>query len=282
MLGGKITGYRAIAEEVTDAVCRHLGAADRHCTTADTPLRAPQRHARGRQRAGRPPEAFPQFPICTAAGSRTLSASRLREPAPGRTAFTALPGRRRTGGARGREEHCVRLSDFMRRRTLLGASEDQGWDAAPACRSDPAYRARVVSGARGCGDSPTIGGDRLAPSQPGESLPPTTRQHGRQGDDPAEGRPVGTWQRTSPRRDSPQHAPRPFPRTCSSAGDPDRTRRARRELPDLRVGLFQLLPRIRDLIRQEEPPIGAQAEIDQLFRERVICSRPVRSVDWLI
>jgi glycerol-3-phosphate dehydrogenase len=30
-----------------------------------------------------------------------------------------------------RQEHCRRLSDFMRRRTLLGASEDQGWDAAP-------------------------------------------------------------------------------------------------------------------------------------------------------
>jgi glycerol-3-phosphate dehydrogenase len=29
-----------------------------------------------------------------------------------------------------RFEHCVRLSDFIRRRTLLGASTDQGWDAA--------------------------------------------------------------------------------------------------------------------------------------------------------
>jgi glycerol-3-phosphate dehydrogenase len=30
-----------------------------------------------------------------------------------------------------RVEHCVRISDFIRRRTLLGASADQGWDAAP-------------------------------------------------------------------------------------------------------------------------------------------------------
>jgi glycerol-3-phosphate dehydrogenase len=30
-----------------------------------------------------------------------------------------------------RAEHCLRLSDFIRRRTLLGASTDQGWDAAP-------------------------------------------------------------------------------------------------------------------------------------------------------
>jgi glycerol-3-phosphate dehydrogenase len=29
-----------------------------------------------------------------------------------------------------RFEHSVRLADFIRRRTLLGASTDQGWDAA--------------------------------------------------------------------------------------------------------------------------------------------------------
>jgi glycerol-3-phosphate dehydrogenase len=34
-----------------------------------------------------------------------------------------------------RHEHCRRLSDVMRRRTLLGASADQGWQAAaPAAR----------------------------------------------------------------------------------------------------------------------------------------------------
>jgi glycerol-3-phosphate dehydrogenase len=31
-----------------------------------------------------------------------------------------------------RVEHCLRVSDFIRRRTLLGASAGQGWDAAPA------------------------------------------------------------------------------------------------------------------------------------------------------
>jgi glycerol-3-phosphate dehydrogenase len=30
-----------------------------------------------------------------------------------------------------RVEHCRRISDFIRRRTLLGASADQGWAAAP-------------------------------------------------------------------------------------------------------------------------------------------------------
>ena len=37
VLGGKITGYRAIAEEVTDAVCRQLGAL-RRSSTAEAPL----------------------------------------------------------------------------------------------------------------------------------------------------------------------------------------------------------------------------------------------------
>src|SRR5688500_2895984 len=37
VLGGKITGYRAIAEDVTDVVCKRLGAAGRTCSTAERP-----------------------------------------------------------------------------------------------------------------------------------------------------------------------------------------------------------------------------------------------------
>src|SRR5260370_42260201 len=37
VLGGKITGYRAIAEDATDAVCRQLGV-ERPCHTAQQPL----------------------------------------------------------------------------------------------------------------------------------------------------------------------------------------------------------------------------------------------------
>jgi glycerol-3-phosphate dehydrogenase len=83
VLGGKITGYRAIAEEVTDVVCRRLRQAAR-CTTADTVLPAPPSHA-----------------------ELTMHA-----------AFAAT------------HEHCVHLSDFMRRRTALGATADQGWGVA--------------------------------------------------------------------------------------------------------------------------------------------------------
>ena len=49
VLGGKITGYRAIAEEVVDVVCRRLRAR-RRCTTAERPIAG-----RGRRgRVGRP------------------------------------------------------------------------------------------------------------------------------------------------------------------------------------------------------------------------------------
>ncbi len=83
VLGGKITGYRAIAEDATDVACRRLGIAAR-CTTARIPLPAPLAH-------------------------RDLAAQ---------AAFTATC------------EHAVHLSDFIRRRTALGASADQGWSVA--------------------------------------------------------------------------------------------------------------------------------------------------------
>lgn len=84
ILGGKITGYRAIAEEVTDVVCRRLGRGAR-CTTAHALLPAPPPHA-------------------------DLAAH---------AAFAV------------RHEHCLHVSDFIRRRTALGAAADQGWSLAP-------------------------------------------------------------------------------------------------------------------------------------------------------
>jgi glycerol-3-phosphate dehydrogenase len=81
--GGKITGYRAIAEDATDAVCRRLGRRAA-CTTARTPLPEPLR----------------------------------QEDLAAHAAFAVA------------HEHAVHLSDFMRRRTALGASADQGWSVA--------------------------------------------------------------------------------------------------------------------------------------------------------
>jgi glycerol-3-phosphate dehydrogenase len=84
VLGGKITGYRAIAEDVTDVVCQRLGNTAA-CTTARTALPGPVPH-----------------PDISAHAAFAVG-----------------------------QEHAIHLSDFMRRRTALGASADQGWGVAP-------------------------------------------------------------------------------------------------------------------------------------------------------
>jgi glycerol-3-phosphate dehydrogenase len=84
VLGGKITGYRAIAEDAIDVVCRRLGR-NSPSSTARTVLPRPADHSDLASRA----------------------------------AYSAD------------HEHVVHLSDFMRRRTPLGASADQGWGVAP-------------------------------------------------------------------------------------------------------------------------------------------------------
>ena len=129
VLGGKITGYRAIAEEVTDAVCESVGI-KRPCTTAVTPLPG----ARGDStRAASSGVAGPPAFLSAVYGSRAgevlalaRSAADLDRPVSPRYPDIAAQV---VYGVR--FEHCVRVSDFIRRRTMLGASADQGWDAAP-------------------------------------------------------------------------------------------------------------------------------------------------------
>jgi glycerol-3-phosphate dehydrogenase len=148
VLGGKITGYRAIAEDVVDAACRRLGSS-RRCVTAETPLPGARSFEKSRS-----------MPISGA--SATASGPGANEPEPirgqaellqhlvdlygSRAADVVALAKAETGLDRPlssrypdiaaqvvfgvRFEHCVRLSDFIRRRTLLGASTDQGWDAA--------------------------------------------------------------------------------------------------------------------------------------------------------
>ncbi len=123
VLGGKITGYRAIAEEVTDKICRRLGAPDRKCATADTPLPG----ARGADQR-RHDHLYDLY------GARASEVRALAEAEPHLAG--PLSSKYPDVGAQVifavRSEHCARLSDFLRRRTLLGATEDQGWDAAGA------------------------------------------------------------------------------------------------------------------------------------------------------
>lgn len=128
VLGGKITGYRAIAEETIDAVCRRLGATDRRSVTADTPLPG----ALGRGSGAVPDHAGVTPHLYDLYGTRAEQVLALARTAPelGRPLSPAYPDIAAQVVLGVRSEHCVRLADFLRRRTLLGASPDQGRAAA--------------------------------------------------------------------------------------------------------------------------------------------------------
>ena len=127
VLGGKITGYRAIAEEVTDAVCRRLGATERRSTTAETPLPGARSTSSSADRTREIPTFLYDLYGARAADVVGLAQStseldrRLSPKYPDIAAQVVFSVR---------FEHCVKLSDFLRRRTLLGAAPDQGMDAA--------------------------------------------------------------------------------------------------------------------------------------------------------
>lgn len=121
IMGGKITGYRAIAEDATDIVCRRLGV-DRRSTTADEPLPG----ARGTR------ETHVAAHLYDVYGNRAADVARLaasnRELT--RTLSPKYPDIRAQVVFAVRHEYCVTVEDFIRRRSLLGATADQGWDAA--------------------------------------------------------------------------------------------------------------------------------------------------------
>lgn len=131
VLGGKITGYRAIAEEVTDLVCRHVGASNRRCGTAETPLPggAPRAPAGSEREEVRAPVTSRLYDLY---GSRSTDVLALAEARPdlARPLSPNYPDIAAQVVFSARHEHCVHLSDFLKRRTLLGSSRDQGWDAA--------------------------------------------------------------------------------------------------------------------------------------------------------
>jgi glycerol-3-phosphate dehydrogenase len=121
ILGAKITGYRAIAEDATDVVCRLL----RHeapCTTAREPL--PGAGARA---------AAPWPHLHAVYGSRAIEVAHLAQERPdlARRLAPRYPDIAAQVVFSARHEYCMTVSDFIRRRSLLGASADQGWDAAP-------------------------------------------------------------------------------------------------------------------------------------------------------
>ncbi len=131
VLGGKITGFRAISEESTDLICRKLKNRG-PCLTARTNLPGAQGAGRAEPPAG-PWDAETLEHLRALYGSRSsrvleLAAgdARLRErlgaPYPDIAAQVVF--------AVG-EEQCRCVLDFMERRTLLGFTPDQGRAALP-------------------------------------------------------------------------------------------------------------------------------------------------------
>jgi glycerol-3-phosphate dehydrogenase len=132
VLGGKITGYRAIAEEATDRVCRALGVS-RACETATRPLpgaRPSPAEAEAEAIATPPPPAV-RAHLTALYGTRAAEVIHLA------TVDRSLAARLTPSSLdiaaqvifAVRAEQCLRLSDFLLRRTRLGFSADQGMSA---------------------------------------------------------------------------------------------------------------------------------------------------------
>jgi glycerol-3-phosphate dehydrogenase len=131
VLGGKITGYRAIAEEVVDVICRKLEV-NAPCVTAATPLPGAREGARPSDvsKSGLRDETITHlFELYGSRANQVVqlaaSGEHLREPlsphAPDVAAQVVFAAR---------AEQCARLVDFLLRRTLLGFSQDQGQSAS--------------------------------------------------------------------------------------------------------------------------------------------------------
>ncbi len=129
VLGGKLTGYRAISEEVTDLVCSKLGVT-KVCSTGDIPLPG------GRLEHERPP---PLNGVSDEArehlqqlyGARAIEVLRLasRDERLTRRLSACYPDIAAQVVFAVSSEQCVRISDFIWRRTLIGFSADQGVSA---------------------------------------------------------------------------------------------------------------------------------------------------------
>ena len=124
VLGGKITGFRAIAQEVTDLVCRKLKLKS-DCKTDQNPLPG-----------GHEAEFSPTHPLSRGVMGHLRSIYGARAEAIAQLVGSNL----RLGEPLGpgspdiaaqvvfsvREEQCLRVSDFMARRSMLAFSPDQG------------------------------------------------------------------------------------------------------------------------------------------------------------
>jgi glycerol-3-phosphate dehydrogenase len=121
VIGGKLTGYRAIAEEVVDAVDRQLGS-DTAPTTGR--VRLP---GGGPERSGDPH-------LDAIYGSRALRVRELAYAEEGlaQPLAPSVPDIAAQVTAAARLEWCARVEDFMLRRSYLGFQPDRGASALPA------------------------------------------------------------------------------------------------------------------------------------------------------
>jgi glycerol-3-phosphate dehydrogenase len=133
VIGGKLTGYRAIAEEVVDGVCRELDVSA-PCMTATTPL-----PGGGSERSGDPHldaiygSRAPRVRSVLDDGGRL--AQRLAAAYPDTTAQVAYAAR---------HEWAERRDDFVLRRSYLGFQPDRGRDAADAIDAEMTSRLSQV------------------------------------------------------------------------------------------------------------------------------------------
>jgi glycerol-3-phosphate dehydrogenase len=140
VVGGKITGYRAIAEEATDLAARKLGATAA-CTTARAGL--PGAYAAGDEAALEREALAAGIPASSATallqhyGARlsALAALCRQQPDLAQPIHPDYPDIRAQIPLAVREEFCRNLDDFLVRRTGLGFSPDQGQRAAEPAAS---------------------------------------------------------------------------------------------------------------------------------------------------
>jgi glycerol-3-phosphate dehydrogenase len=125
VVGGKLTGYRAIAEETVDLVCARLRNRAL-CVTAERPL-----PGGGSTGWAHGPAALHLVALY---GSRAAAVEQMvaAEPGLGQPLAAAYPDIAGQVVWAVREEQCVRLNDFLLRRTRLGFSQDQGRAAVAA------------------------------------------------------------------------------------------------------------------------------------------------------
>lgn len=131
VIGGKLTAYRGIAEEATDAVCRSLGRALK-CVTADRVLPG-ARPATVASPAGVDVDAATASHLASLYGSRASEVLALAasEPALAEPLAPDTPDIGAQVIFAIRQEQCQTISDFLLRRTRLGFGADQGQAALP-------------------------------------------------------------------------------------------------------------------------------------------------------